>query len=527
MNNEHDESQDIISVLSDRILNGLFKENPTFVLLLGMCPTLAVTTSAANGLGMGVTTMVVLAMSNLIISALRKIIPNKVRIPAFIVIIASFVTIVELLLKAYIPSLYDALGIYIPLIVVNCIILGRAESYAYSHPVLPSLFDGIGMGMGFSVALTIIGGIREILGSGKLFGAMIMPAGFVPVSIFVMAPGAFFVLALLTAIQNVVKDIGTKKGHDMSKIQSGCGGNCMECDKECKSTGEAPLSVVQTVKPVKEKPVKEKTVKEKIVKEKPVKEKTVKEKTVKEKPVKEDMAEEPLEAKTKVQMPDVKAALSGFAGKIKGINSAKQKANAETDADSKDVSENGIEVKEEKPAKKTDSGEKSVKDKTVKEKPAKDKNLKEKPDKKPAKAKADKEAVKETAADKSKEAKKTEKVEKPAKIEKSLDSVSAEEEKTESVSEPVANIDEPEAPEQDKAEPVKAVRDVYKVDEASLAPTEDDEDELELIDLTSLRSSGTRSSATGKKPGRKTNTREKAKAMLFKAEESVKEDGND
>ncbi len=232
--NHEDDNMSLISSLSERLLNGVFKENPTFVLMLGMCPTLAVTTSAINGLGMGVSTMVVLAMSNLIISLLRKLIPDKIRIPAFIVIIASFVTIVELVMKGYIPSLYNALGLYIPLIVVNCIILGRAESYAYSHPALLSLFDGLGMGMGFTLALTIIGAFRELLGSGKIFNAQVMPAGFIPVSIFVMAPGAFFVLAMLTAIQNKIKEIGTAKGKDMSKIQSGCGGDCMSCTKECK-----------------------------------------------------------------------------------------------------------------------------------------------------------------------------------------------------------------------------------------------------------------------------------------------------
>lgn len=232
-NHEHDEKESVISELSERMLNGIIKENPTFVLLLGMCPTLAVTTSAINGLGMGATTMVVLALSNLMISALRKVIPNKIRIPAFIVIIASFVTIVELLLEAFIPSLYDSLGLYIPLIVVNCIILGRAEAYAYSHRPLPSLFDGFGMGMGFTFALTIIGSFREILGAGTVFSKTVMPSGYVPVSIFIMAPGAFFVLAALTAIQNKIKEIGEKKGKDMSKIQSGCGGNCMECTSEC------------------------------------------------------------------------------------------------------------------------------------------------------------------------------------------------------------------------------------------------------------------------------------------------------
>ena len=211
----------------ERLYNGLIKENPTFVLMLGMCPTLAVTTSAINGMGMGLTTAVVLALSNVIISLLRKVIPSKVRIPAFIVIIASFVTIVQLLLEAYLPSLNEALGVYIPLIVVNCIILGRAEAYAYSNPPIPSLFDGIGMGLGFTVALTLIGAVREVLGAAKIFGIAI--PGMVPIGIFVLAPGAFFVLALLTAIQNFIKIQGEKRGKDMSKIQSGCNEDCMNC----------------------------------------------------------------------------------------------------------------------------------------------------------------------------------------------------------------------------------------------------------------------------------------------------------
>lgn len=215
--------------ISERLTNGLLKENPTFVLMLGMCPTLAVTTSAVNGLGMGLTTMVVLALSNMFISLLRKVIPDKVRIPAFIVIIASFVTVVELLLKAFIPFLYDALGLYIPLIVVNCIILGRAEAYASKNDVVSSLFDGIGMGLGFTCALTIIGAIRELIGAGEVFGFALMPESYVPCSIFVLAPGAFFVLAVLTAIQNKVKIAGEKKGKDMSKIQSGCNSDCMNC----------------------------------------------------------------------------------------------------------------------------------------------------------------------------------------------------------------------------------------------------------------------------------------------------------
>lgn len=218
-----------MSEIKSRLINGLLKENPTFVLMLGMCPTLAVTTSAMNGLGMGLTTMVVLALSNMIISLLRGIIPDKVRIPAFIVIIASFVTMMELLLAGFMPSLYDALGIYIPLIVVNCIILGRAEAYASKSAVLPSLFDGIGMGLGFSFALTCIGAVRELIGAGKVFGYAVMPSSYVPCAIFVMAPGAFFVLAALTALQNKIRIEGEKKGKDMSKIGSGCSDDCMNC----------------------------------------------------------------------------------------------------------------------------------------------------------------------------------------------------------------------------------------------------------------------------------------------------------
>jgi len=226
------------SSITERLYNGIVKENPTFVLMLGMCPTLAVTTSAVNGLGMGLTTMVVLALSNMIISAMRSIIPDKVRIPAYIVIIATFVTVMQLLLQGFLPTLYEALGIYIPLIVVNCIILGRAESYASKSSVILSLFDGIGMGLGFSVALTCIGAVRELLGAGEIFGFRVMPASYVPFSIFVMAPGAFFVLACLTAVQNKIKINGEKKGKDMSKIQSGCAHDCMNCGQKCKEKEE-------------------------------------------------------------------------------------------------------------------------------------------------------------------------------------------------------------------------------------------------------------------------------------------------
>ena len=210
----------------ERIKNGLLTENPVFVLMLGMCPTLAVTTSAINGFGMGVSSLVVLAVSNLVISLLRKIIPDEVRLPAFIVVVASFVTVVELLMEAYIPSLYAALGIYSPLIVVNCIILGRAEADASKNPPIVSLFDGIGMGLGFTVALTIIGAIREILGNGSIFGLEI--PGYEPMAFFVRAPGAFLVLGVLVAIMNAV---GIK--NRANKMTEGCDGCCASCAAAC------------------------------------------------------------------------------------------------------------------------------------------------------------------------------------------------------------------------------------------------------------------------------------------------------
>lgn len=214
----------------ERLYNGLVKENPTFVLMLGMCPTLAVTTSAINGIGMGLSTTVVLVLSNMLISMLRKVIPDSVRMPAFIVVVASFVTIVQFLLQGFVPSLYDSLGIYIPLIVVNCIILGRAESYASKNPVLPSVFDGVGMGLGFTVGLTSIGIVREILGSGKVFNIQILPDSYEPVTIFILAPGAFFVLAALTALQNKLKKKAAAKGNPIAdKIGCGCG--CADCEK--------------------------------------------------------------------------------------------------------------------------------------------------------------------------------------------------------------------------------------------------------------------------------------------------------
>ena len=219
----------------ERLYNGIIKENPTFVLILGMCPTLAVTSSLINGAGMGLSTMAVLVMSNLVISLLRKVIPNGVRVPAFIVIVASFVTILQFLLEAYLPALNDSLGIYIPLIVVNCIILGRAESYASKNPVLPSIFDGIGMGLGFTIALSLLGGFREIIGAGTILGFDI--PHWDGIGIFVMAPGAFFVLAVLIAIQNQIRLSHGKKPRKLQCEQgcagcSGCGSDYRDCEKE-------------------------------------------------------------------------------------------------------------------------------------------------------------------------------------------------------------------------------------------------------------------------------------------------------
>ena len=219
----------------ERLYNGIIKENPTFVLILGMCPTLAVTSSLVNGAGMGLSTMAVLVLSNMVISMLRNIIPNGVRVPAFIVIVASFVTILQFLLEAYLPSLNSALGIYIPLIVANCIILGRAESYASKNPVLPSIFDGLGMGLGFTIALSLLGGFREILGAGTILGINI--PHWDGIGIFVMAPGAFFVLAALIAIQNQIRISHGKKPRKLQCEQgcagcTGCGSDYSQCNKE-------------------------------------------------------------------------------------------------------------------------------------------------------------------------------------------------------------------------------------------------------------------------------------------------------
>lgn len=219
----------------ERIYNGIWKENPIFVQMLGLCPTLAVTTSVINGIGMGLSTTAVLVAANALIAALRNLIPDRVRLPAEIVVVASFVTIIDMLMEGFVPSLYSALGIYIPLIVVNCIILGRAESYAMKNGVLLSIFDGIGMGLGFTVALGLIGAFRELLGSGMIFNIQVAPASYQPVSIFILAPGAFFVLACLTALQNKLKAPCATNGSVKKEKKSGCCGDCASCkDKDAK-----------------------------------------------------------------------------------------------------------------------------------------------------------------------------------------------------------------------------------------------------------------------------------------------------
>ena len=218
----------------ERLFNGLIKENPVLVLMLGMCPALAVSTSASNGLGMGLSSTAVLVVSNLVISLLRKVIPDEVRLPAFIVIVATLVTIVELVTQAYLPGLYAALGIYIPLIVVNCIILGRAEAYASKNKPGVSIFDGLGMGIGFTFALTIAGLIREFLGAGTAFGTQVLPDSVEPIGIFVKAPGAFMVFAAMVIVQNA---LGIKT-RQRELVEEGCTGMCATCKITC-ATGEA------------------------------------------------------------------------------------------------------------------------------------------------------------------------------------------------------------------------------------------------------------------------------------------------
>ena len=187
-------------------VNGIFNENPVFRLVLGTCPIIAVTTSVTNGIGMGLAATLVLLGSNLVISALRNFIPNKVRIPAYMVVISTFVTIIQLLMQAFVPSLYEALGIFLPLIVVNCIILARAEAFAGKNAVMPSIADGIGMGIGFTLALVMIAAVREFFGTGSIMGFQLMGASFEPVLLFILAPGGFLVFGLLLGIINAIVD---------------------------------------------------------------------------------------------------------------------------------------------------------------------------------------------------------------------------------------------------------------------------------------------------------------------------------
>ena len=186
------------------LAKGIIKENPVFVLLLGMCPTLGVTTSAINGMGMGLATLFVLALSNVVISLIKNLIPDKVRIPAFIVIIATFVTVVELVMKGYVPALFDALGLFIPLIVVNCLVLGRAEAFASKNTLWSSLVDGAGMGLGFTMALTVLGAVRELLGSGAFFGMKLISGD--ALLLFILPPGAFLALGYLIVLANMLKE---------------------------------------------------------------------------------------------------------------------------------------------------------------------------------------------------------------------------------------------------------------------------------------------------------------------------------
>ena len=218
----------------ERLYNGVVKENPTLILMLGMCPTLAVSTRAMNGIGMGLSTLAVMVLSNLVISLLRNVIPDEVRLPSYIVIVASLVTVTELLIQAYLPSLYAALGIYIPLIVVNCIILGRAEAYANKHTPLLSVMDGLGMGIGFTLALTLAALLREILGNGTAFGVQVLPESIAPIGIFIQPPGAFLVIAFIIAVMNA---IGIKT-RQRKLVESGCDGMCANCAAACDKSGE-------------------------------------------------------------------------------------------------------------------------------------------------------------------------------------------------------------------------------------------------------------------------------------------------
>lgn len=235
-----------MNTLIERLKNGIITENPTFVQVLAMCPTLAVTTSTKNAIGMGLASTVVLIFSNMMISAIRKLVPDQIRIPAYIVVIASFVTIIEMLMQGYVPSLYASLGIFIPLIVVNCVILGRAEAYASKNKIIPSLFDAIGMGLGFTIALFLIGAFREVLGAGQILGIQVIPETIKPASIMILAPGAFFTLGGLMVILNAYNINKAKKtGQEVKVLEHSCG-SCSGC-----GTGSCGTSDKLEIKEVK------------------------------------------------------------------------------------------------------------------------------------------------------------------------------------------------------------------------------------------------------------------------------------
>ena len=215
----------------ERIANGIYFENPVFMLALGMCPTLATTTSVTNAVGMGLSTTAILMMSNLFISFLRGVIPERMRMPSYIVIIASFVTIVDFLMQGFTPAMYESLGVYIPLIVVNCIIMGRAEAYAGKHSPLSSLADGFGMGIGFTIALMVVAAVRELLGNGTLAGLRVMPASYEPINIFVLAPGAFLVLAVFVAIMNRFHIGAARRDDEWDPTAKFVCGDCRTCPR--------------------------------------------------------------------------------------------------------------------------------------------------------------------------------------------------------------------------------------------------------------------------------------------------------
>ena len=222
----------------ERIVNGVYFENPVFMLVLGMCPTLATTTSVTNAVGMGLSTTVIMALSNLFVSLLRRVIPARMRMPSYIVIIASFVTIVDFLMQGFTPVMYQSLGVYIPLIVVNCIIMGRAEAYAGKHGPVASFFDGIGMGLGFTVALILVASVRELIGNGTWAGLQVMPQAYEPVSIFVLAPGAFLVLAMFVAIMNRLHIGAARRDDEWDPTAKFVCGDCRSCPRVLGCSGK-------------------------------------------------------------------------------------------------------------------------------------------------------------------------------------------------------------------------------------------------------------------------------------------------